>query len=62
MKNFPLNKQGTIISEEFNMEKNGTRNEFILKNDNHIELVCVINLKLNTQVIIFSVSIDGVAV
>ena len=32
------------------------------KNDNHIELVCVINRKLNTQVIICSVSIDGVAV
>ena len=32
------------------------------KNDNHIELVCVTNRKLNTQVIIFSVSIDGVAI
>ena len=32
------------------------------KNENHIELVCVINGKLNTQVIICSVSIDGVAV
>ena len=32
------------------------------KNDNHIELVCVINRKLNTQVIISSVSLDGVAV
>ena len=32
------------------------------KNDNHIELVCVINRKLNTQVIIISVSIDGLAI
>ena len=31
------------------------------KNDNYIKLVCVINLKLNTQVIICLVSKDGVA-
>ena len=32
------------------------------KNDNYIELVSVINLKVNTKVIICLVSIDGVAV
>ena len=32
------------------------------KNDNYIKLVCVMNRKFNTQVIISSVSIDGVAV
>ena len=32
------------------------------KNDNHKKLVCVINRKLHTEVVICLVSIDGVAV
>ena len=44
------------------MEKMASGMNSFEKNDNHIELVCVINRKLNTQVVICSVSIDGVAV
>ena len=56
-KNEELSYQRNLITEKMASGINSFE-----KNDSHIEIVWVINRKLNTQVIIFSVSIDGVAV